>query len=239
MPATTIDEVIRSLDDVIARSQREGDRLGIFAMLYRRVTLKVKEGICSGRFQDGPRMERLDVVFADRYFEALRQFRLGIPPSRCWLVSFRAAQSSMTSAARHMLLGINAHINLDLGIAAAEILPAEKLPGLKRDFDEINYILAEVFSEVRGEEAASWKNLPARVAPSMSGMVVSSCLARARRHAWGVATRLAALDRAAWESEIRALDRKVAAVGWVIRGPFPGIGNPFAANVRLGDASGS
>jgi hypothetical protein len=34
---------------------------------------------------------------------------------------------------QHLLLGINAHINLDLGIAAAEGTSAPKLPGLLRD----------------------------------------------------------------------------------------------------------
>lgn len=234
----TIDEVIERLDEVIVRSKREGDRLGIFAMLYRRVTVKVREGISSGRFQDGPRMERLDVVFADRYFEALRQYRLGNPLSRCWMVSFRAAHSSMVSAARHMLLGINAHINLDLGIAAAEILSADQLPELKRDFDEINQILAEVFSEVRREEAASVENLLTRAAPSVSGVLVHRCFARARRHAWSVAVRLSSMERTEWEREIQRLDRKVAAVGWLIHRSIPRITYLFGGRVPLGDAEG-
>ena len=43
--ARTIDEVILQLDDIIARSIREQSRLGYFAALYRKVTIKVKEGI--------------------------------------------------------------------------------------------------------------------------------------------------------------------------------------------------
>jgi len=52
--ARTIDEVIVHLDDIIARSIREQSRLGYFAALYRKVTVKVKEGIAQGRFEDGP-----------------------------------------------------------------------------------------------------------------------------------------------------------------------------------------
>src|ERR1700690_2996827 len=143
--ANSIDDVIEQLRGVVVRSRHERDRLGIFAALYRRVTQKVKEGIDSGRFEHGAGMERLVVVFANRYFEALRLFRLDHRPPKCWLVSFEAAQSSMASSVRHMLLGINAHINFDLGVAAAESQPADQLPRMKRDFDEINRILAEVF----------------------------------------------------------------------------------------------
>jgi len=65
--ARTIDEVIDQLDDIIALSIREQNRLGYFAALYRKVTAKVKEGIAEGRFDNGPRMERFDVTFANRY----------------------------------------------------------------------------------------------------------------------------------------------------------------------------
>lgn len=93
MPAHTIDEVIAQLDEIIARSRRENSRLGFFAALYRQVTIKVKDGIASGRFEDGVRMERLDVIFADRYLEALGHFRAGEPANKCWHAAFEAATS--------------------------------------------------------------------------------------------------------------------------------------------------
>lgn len=65
-PAATIDQVIARLDTAIDRARRENSRLGFFACLYRQVTVRVSEGIAAGRFQDGPRMERLDVIFANR-----------------------------------------------------------------------------------------------------------------------------------------------------------------------------
>ena len=75
--ATSIDEVIAQLGDLIDRSLRERSRLGFFAALYRKVTVKVKEGIAAGRFDDGRRMERLDVTFANRYLEAVARLRTG------------------------------------------------------------------------------------------------------------------------------------------------------------------
>ena len=41
-----------------------------------------------------------------------------------------------------MLAGVNAHIDLDLGITAQNIAPAMKLPKLHDDFNTINAVLA-------------------------------------------------------------------------------------------------
>src|SRR5215216_527449 len=89
-PAKTIDEVIGHLDEIIARARREESRFGYFATLYRNVTVEVKRGIAAGRFEDGPRMERLDVNFANRYLTALDCYLRGEPASRCWVTSFKA-----------------------------------------------------------------------------------------------------------------------------------------------------
>ena len=66
MPAQSIDEVLAQLDDVIADALRQRSRLGYFASLYRDVTARVKAAIENGEFEDGRRMERLDVTFAQR-----------------------------------------------------------------------------------------------------------------------------------------------------------------------------
>ena len=75
----TIDQVIDQLADIIDWSRSHKSRLGYFAMLYRNVTLKVKEGIADGYFGDGQRMERLDVTFAGRYLDAFEQYRSNQP----------------------------------------------------------------------------------------------------------------------------------------------------------------
>ncbi|HXT64612.1 MAG TPA: DUF5995 family protein, partial [Pyrinomonadaceae bacterium] len=63
MPPQTIDEILADLDQIILRARNDQSRLGYFATLYRNVTIKVKEGIIAGAFEDGPRMEKLDVTF--------------------------------------------------------------------------------------------------------------------------------------------------------------------------------
>jgi len=57
-PIHSIDEVIFALDKIIAESEQNNDPAGYFAALYRKVTIRVKDGIVSGYFIDGQRLEK-------------------------------------------------------------------------------------------------------------------------------------------------------------------------------------
>src|SRR5438132_477142 len=120
MPAVTIDDILLQLEDIITESIRTNNRAGYFAALYYKVTASVKEGIAGGRFENGPRMERLDVIFASRYLDALNAWKNGGPVTGSWRAAFEATKKSSLLVLQQLLLGMNAHINLDLGIAAVE-----------------------------------------------------------------------------------------------------------------------
>jgi hypothetical protein len=221
MPAHTIDEVIAQLDEIMARSRRENSRLGFFAALYRQVTIKVKDDIASGRFDDGARMERLDVIFANRYIETVQRFRLGEPVSKSWQVAFEAATSWRFLILQHLLLGINAHINLDLGAAAAQVCPGEKLPALKRDFSEINALLAELLDKVQQQiDAVSpWLGLLDRIAGKADEVIFNFSLNKARAAAWKFAEQLANLPSAQQLPAIQEHDDKIARLANLVRRP--------------------
>src|SRR5882757_6338435 len=68
---TTIAEVIEAISSIIDWSITASSRLGYFAALYKRITIAVGDAIDEGAFHDGPLMERFDVAFASRYFDAL------------------------------------------------------------------------------------------------------------------------------------------------------------------------
>jgi hypothetical protein len=220
----TIDDVIVELDDVIARARAERSRLGYFAVLYRDVTVKVKEGIGDGNFEDGARMERLDVAFASRYLDALHAYRRGEEMSRCWRAAFRAADRWPPIVLQHLLLGINAHINLDLGVAAAVTSPGEALPALRKDFDDINNILCRMLDGVQDKLArvSGWMTLLDRAGCRTDEAVMNFSINRARVAAWRVAEKLAPLTDAQREEEIRALDRRVELLARLVQHP-PGI----------------
>lgn len=119
---TTIDEVLARLEAVLADAQANGKRTGFFAALYYQMTAAVKKGIEDGLFVDGPRMERLDVLFASRYLDALEAWEAGRPCTAAWKVAFESTRRGSLLILQQLLLGINAHINLDLGIAAVEVM---------------------------------------------------------------------------------------------------------------------
>jgi len=220
--ATTIDEVLQQLDDIIARSIRERSRLGYFAALYRKVTAKVKEGIAQGRFEDGPRMERFDVTFANRYLTALEQFHRGERPTPCWLASFKAAEAWRPIILQQLLLGMNAHINFDLGITAAEIAPGDALPSLAHDFNEINIILAGLVAQVQAEiyEVSPWIRLLGSIDPKADTAIVNFSMDKARECAWKVATRLAPINPDQWKPHLNLLDVEVTLLANLVRNPI-------------------
>ena len=190
MPPQTIDEVLQQLDQIIFTCRKESSRLGFFATLYRNVTIKVKEGIAAGVFEDGPRMERLDVAFAGHYLAALQSFRQNEPLSNCWRVAFQTAANFWPLIIQHLLIGMNAHINFDLGIAAAETAPGPKLTALREDFDRINNILGGMILKVRSEveELSPWIKFLDQLAPTAEDRIINFSLDKSRASAWLVAT---------------------------------------------------
>jgi len=149
MPANSITEVIVQLTEIVEKSRRENSQLGYFAALYRKVTIRIRDGIAKREFDDNERMERLDVIFANRYIDAYNAFKSTQTPTQSWSIAFIASQNTNLLILQHLLLGINAHINLDLGIAAAQAVGDGKIQHLKNDFDKINSILAEMVDDVQ------------------------------------------------------------------------------------------
>lgn len=148
--AATIQQVVEALETVIDWSIDASSRLGYFAALYKRVTVAVGVAVAEGKFEDGARLARLDAAFANRYFDALNG--LFHPdrfprPTHSWQVTFDAATRPEPILVQHMLAGVNAHIGLDLGIAAEALCPGPKLLALQEDFNRINAVLA---SQVTG-----------------------------------------------------------------------------------------
>ena len=235
-PADTIDEVVDRLTEIVEWSRAANSRLGYFAALYRNVTIKIGEGIAEGFFDDGGRMERLDVIFANRYLEACEAHRDGRPTTDAWTYAFRVSDQWWPIVLQHLLLGMNAHINLDLGIAAARTVPAGDLHRLHADFDKINQVLAALVSDVQNELAQIWLFLRVmnRYLGSVEGAIINFSMERARDHAWSVAERLAPLDESGQASEIAVLDTEVALFARVIR--HPGVlGSTVTRLIRSGE----
>lgn len=145
----TIEDVLIRMDQIVAECQQDQSRIGYFAILYRQVTRRIRDGVLAGEFEDNPRMEVLDVLFAKRFIDAYELWKAGKKPTESWRLAFEASKNSGHLVLQHLFLGINAHINLDLGIAASETMTGKDLAGIKGDFDKINSVLAELVDEVK------------------------------------------------------------------------------------------
>lgn len=140
----TIDGVVRNLDLIIAWAIREQSTIGYFAVLYKRSTLAVRKALEEGQFNDRERMEKFDAVFAQRYFDALNAyFHPGghEPLTLPWEVAFVGHEIVQSTMLQHMVAGLNAHINFDLGIAAKQMVP-DSLDTFEHDFNLINALVA-------------------------------------------------------------------------------------------------
>jgi len=224
MIVQTINDVVSALDTIVEQSYNNASRLGYFAALYRRVTWAVRNGILSSSFQNCPLMEQLDVVFASRYLDALATFQAGRTASRSWMLAFHGCDDADLLILQQLLSGMNAHINLDLGIAAAQVSPGEQLPQLKPDFDEISAVLASLVGTVAEEIAA--------VSPLIGDLEkiglrsetawVNFDITAARNAAWFTAERLAGEPSFLHDVTIDGIDLAVSIEGRAILYPPAG-----------------
>ena len=237
MQATTIDEVLKFLDQIIKTSRAESSRMGYFAALYRKVTAEVKKKIKQNYFDDNERMEKLDVIFANRYLAAYSDYRDGKPVTHSWRVAFEAAGEWRPIVLQHLLVGMNAHINLDLGIAAAEVAPSKAAyDSLKDDFNRINTILANLVNGVKDELAQIWPllRLINFVAGGAEDAIINFSMEIARDGARGFGEELTPLNSAEREAHIKRRDDEMALLGEVVTHP-PLLTSIVLFIVRIGE----
>ena len=236
---TNIDEVIARLDAIIDEALRGGRRIGYFAALYERVTTNVRRAIVAGDiFQDNPRMVRLDVVFATRFLDAWEEFTRGARPSESWLVAFSRLDDPGPLVVQHLLLGMNAHINLDLGIAAATVAPtAAELESLWPDFKTINNILARLVAVVEVElgQISTRFGRVERLVPRIEDRVFDFGMKAARDAAWLLAKQLVAAGEAAWPAVVARRDAETALFGRALY-PLGGLAGRVAAWIHASES---
>jgi hypothetical protein len=186
----------QTVEAVVRRMQSRLDDLPpalfhrrIFLQTYLRTTQAVGTAIDDARFEDPAWVEVWDVVFADLYLHAHDadiEHRTGDVP-RPWELAFAAPAD--LPALRHVLLGINAHVNYDLPQAMLAVISDEDFrhPVLidrrRRDHERIDGVLS---SRVSAEDAAlgGARTLLDRVLTPLNRLSSKRFLREARQKVW-------------------------------------------------------
>lgn len=235
LPNRSIDEIVADLSEIVERAREDNSRVGYFAAMYRKVTLAIKAAIDAGEFEDAERMSRLDVVFAQRYVDAVAKFTAGNSATGSWQVAFEGAGRWPPIIIQHLLSGMNAHINLDLGIAAATVAPGAELTALEQDFKTINAVLARLVGSLTADiaEVSPWIGLLDRIGGRTDDALVNFSIGVARIEAWNLASQLAPLAHEEWETIVDARDEWTSNFGEsLLRPGWLFSGGLFAIRIR-------
>jgi len=167
-----------------AREENSAD--GYFALIYAWETADIARAADDGLFLEPDEIRRMIVAFANRYFTARAQFRAGAPTSRAWSLAFRAARASSALVVQHILLAMNAHINLDLAAATAETgLPWP-------DYSKVDVILGNGVGRIQGclNRTTPVLRVVDKVGRGFDEMFTIYSVKAARRYAYEMAQRL-------------------------------------------------
>ncbi len=197
----SIDSLLVRMRTDLAALEAHQDARRFFHATYLRTTQAVADEVARGGFTDDDWVSRWDLVFAGLYLEALEADQRGVPVSGPWRVAFDTARDQPDlPPLRHVLFGLNAHINYDLPQAlVAVISPAdfddpEVLRRREADHRHVDSVLqARVGAEDAELGAVSKVTLLDRLLRPANRAASRRFLAEARAKVWLNAR---ALDRA-------------------------------------------
>jgi hypothetical protein len=202
-PARGIDALIDRMEGLLAPLEARGDPGRHFLATYLRTTRAVKEELERGGFRDTEWVERWDVAFADLYLDALEAAETGRRPPEPWAVAFGAAGQDRLPPLRHVLLGMNAHINYDLAQSLLAVITEEEfddpelLARREADHEHIDSVLvARVGAEDTELEALSGgRSLVDRLLQPLNRLGTKRFLKESRAKVWANARLLDAARR--------------------------------------------
>jgi len=196
-----IDELIARMAALLGPLQAAGDQRQYFHATYQRTTIAVADELKRGGFTDTEWVEQWDVAFADLYLDALQTALAGGEPTRPWAIAFGAPAG--LPALRHVLLGMNAHINYDLPQALLAVITDEQfddpvlLARREADHRAIDNVLA---SRVAAEDdeltsASGPSTLLDRLLRPLNRLGTQRFLREARQKVWANAIALSRARR--------------------------------------------
>lgn len=212
MPSTHIDHVIRRLEYVIQWALKNNSRIGYFACLYERVTIEVDSNLDLQYFKQNDEMMRFDIIFAEYYLLAFEGYMRGEEIPKVWQLAFDKTNDPRLTVLQHLLLGMNAHINLDLAVTVSNVATPDTLDDLKGDFYAINKVLSSLVDLVQDQIGEIYKSVKFfdRLFGRLDEKLVDKLMARYRDRAWQLAVELTNLHGHERIAKIKETDENMA-----------------------------
>jgi hypothetical protein len=230
-PVASVAEVVDRLTGVRDGAATVAPECGIaqFSDLYLTITQRIQSHIQAGDlFADDKYLARLDVVFANRYLDALRAWAESGEPPAVWRRLFEAPDNGEITAIQLAGAGVNAHINFDLAVATVDTGREMGDPDLgcrKHDYEKVNDVFAEEM------DALLKRLLERRIAEGRATRhhaVLAHFMTRivraARHFAWHDAEHLWSLPRRSeeWRAREHHMDDEACLVGYGLLVDLPG-----------------
>jgi Family of unknown function (DUF5995) len=183
--------------DVVAQMQQRLDALpsGLaqrryFLGTYLRTTQAVGQAIDTGRFEDPAWVESWDVVFAELFIRAHDADRdgRGADVPRPWRLAFDTPADQ--PALRHVLVGINAHVNYDLPQALLAVISDADFtaPGVldrrRRDHEKIDGVLSARVAAEDDELSSGGRAIIDRLLAPLNRLGSKRFLRESRQKVW-------------------------------------------------------
>ncbi len=216
---TSLNDVLRKLSEILEQSITYNKSIGIFTYIYHRTTIEIKKSIDNQQFDDNQRMENFDIVFANLFLTSYKNYNNNREVFNSWKIAFES--KSNTTVIQNLLLGMNAHINLDLAIAADQIMSGQYIHDLKNDFTKVNDILESLINELEEKisNTSTMFFLIDWLGGSSDEAIIDFSMRKARDFAWTSAVALSILNEADKRIKIENMDYMISKIGEKISNP--------------------
>jgi hypothetical protein len=220
-------EAVAARMEAIAAPLAVNDGVRRFNELYLAVTRAVVVAEASAGFQDAAFVSRLDVVFADLYFDAVDDLAAGRKAPRAWAPLFQARARPGIAPLQFAIAGMNAHINHDLVLALVRTTKEfgydmKRGTPQHRDYVAVDRVLQRVQDEIKDRFTTGMIKDIDHAGGRVDDMVANWSVSRARDNAWSQAQILEALGANAFlrRQFLLALGRNVGFAGRALLTPL-------------------
>ncbi len=217
--AATVAEVLAKMDR-IDKALADNDGLKWFNRLYMMVTQEVDLRPADG-WKDAVWLDRLDVVFAGLYFQAVAASISGAAAPNAWDALMESRFRGGIDRIQFALAGMNAHINHDLALALIEtnrqsnITPTTASPQFA-DYEAVNQMLRDVMPRALEVLAKGFLGQLAQDTGKIGRLLAFWNICKARDLAWQFADHLRQINGLQREIGLQAQDQVTGVIGRAI-----------------------